>query len=98
MAATPAYISGESTYEVSVFPPAPTTMTYTIRAFGWLFFGMGLVLATLTALTLSGVMPLQISVAGQSLDGTDERLRFLTFWVASTVVGGALLWFSRGRE
>lgn len=72
-------------------------MPFNMRVFGWLFLGMGLIFGSLTALSLMGLFPLDISVFDHRLDTQRERTVFLAVWSVVAVAGLVTLRYTRER-
>ncbi len=73
-------------------------MRHKLLAFGWLLCGMGIVLGSLGALTLAGILSIRIRVAGRHVDTRPELIAWVAAWGAATVIGIALLCLARARN
>jgi hypothetical protein len=73
-------------------------MRHKLLAFGWLLFGMGVVLGGLGALTLAGILSIPIRVAGRHVDTRPELIAWVAAWSAAMVIGVVLLCLARARN
>ncbi len=73
-------------------------MRHKLLAFGWLLCGMGVVLGSLGALTLAGILSTRIKVAGRMLDTRPELIAWLAAWSTAIVIGVVLLCLARARN
>jgi len=70
-------------------------MKYYLRVFGWLLLGMGIVLATVGLLAISGIIQMNIDFFGIDLNSEKELINWLVGWVVAFVAGLILLYLTR---
>ena len=73
-------------------------MRHKLLAFGWLLCGMGVVLGSLGALTLAGILSIPIRVAGRHIDTRTELIAWVASWSTAMVIGVVLLSLARARN
>ncbi len=73
-------------------------MRHKLLAFGWLLCGMGVVMGSLGALTLGGILNIPIKVAGRMLDTRPELIAWVAAWSAAIVIGVVLLRLAHVRR
>ena len=70
-------------------------MKYYLRVFGWLLLGMGIVLAIVGLLSISGIIQMNIDFFGIDLNSEKELINWLVGWVVAFVAGLILLYLTR---
>ncbi len=70
-------------------------MKYYLRVFGWLLFGMGIVLGVLGVLSVIGLTQVSIDFFGIDLDTRAQHIAWAAGWLVAAAAGLALLFLTR---